>query len=78
MEKNTDLSVVDPTQRLDVLVFRGVEKLARFIEEKNGITGVWDAVRPHINSAVVKHVSGIEIPTEAKILLSILQANWKG
>ena len=74
----TDLETVSPVGRLDVLTYRGVEKLARFIEEKNGITGVWDAVKPHINSAVIKHVSGIEIPTEAKILLSILQANWQG
>jgi hypothetical protein len=73
----TDLETVDPRGRVDVLAYRGVEQLAKLIEEKNGLSGIWDAVRPHINSVVVKHVSGIEIPTEAKILLAILQANYK-
>jgi hypothetical protein len=74
----TDLETVNPGGRVDVLAYRGVEKLARYIEEKNGLSGIWDAVKPHVNSAVVNHISGVEIPTEAKILLSILQANWKG
>jgi hypothetical protein len=74
----TDLETVNPGGRVDVLAYRGVEKLARYIEEKNGLSGIWDAVRPHVNSAVVQHISGVEIPMEAKILLSILQANWKG
>jgi hypothetical protein len=73
----TDLESVSPVGRLDVLTYRGVEKLARFIEEKNGLTGIWDAVKPHVNTVVVRNVSRIKLPTEAKILLSILQANWK-
>jgi hypothetical protein len=74
----TDLETVNPVGRLDVLVYKGVEKLAKFIEEKNGLVGIWDVVKPHVNSTVVSNVSGIEIPVEAKILLGILQANWKG
>ena len=73
----TDLETVSPAGRLDVLAYRGVEKLARFIEEKNGLSGIWDAVKPHVNTAVINNVSKIKLPTEAKILLSILQANWK-
>ena len=72
----TDLETVNPQGRLDVLTYRGVEKLAKYIEEKNGLTGIWDIVKPHVNKAIVDNVSGIEIPTEAKILLAILQANY--
>ncbi len=72
----TDLETVNPQGRLDVVAYRGVELLAKFIEEKHGLAGVWDAVKPHVNKAVVEHVSGIEIPTEAKVLLAILQANY--
>ena len=74
----TDLETVNPVGRLDVLAYKGVERLAKFIEEKNGLVGIWDVVKPHVNSAVINNVSGIEIPVEAKILLGILQANWKG
>ena len=73
-----DLESVDPAGRVDVLAYRGVEKLAKFIEEKHQLKGIWDAVRPHVNKMVNEHVSGIEIPGEAKLLLAILQANYKG
>ena len=74
---NTDLSTVSPVGRLDVLTYKGVERLARFIEEKNGLSGIWDAVSPHVNKFVAERVGRIEIPTEAKVLLAILQANYK-
>lgn len=73
----TDLETVNPQGRVDVLAFKGLEKLARLIEEKQGLAGIWDAVKPHVNKLVVEHVSGVEIPTEAKVLLAILQANFK-
>lgn len=73
----TDLETVNPNGRLDVLAYRGVEKLAKHIEESHGLQGIWDAIKPHVNQAVVNHVSGIDIPTEAKVLLAILQANYK-
>ena len=72
----TDLEKVNPQGRVDVLAYRGVEKLARHIEEKNGLAGIWDAIKPHVNEAIVRHVGNVDIPVEGKILLSILQANW--
>lgn len=72
----TDLESVNPSGRLDVLAYKGLEKLARHIETQNGLAGIWEAVKPHVNKIVVENVSGIEIPTEAKILLAILQANF--
>lgn len=71
----TDLEKVPPAGRCDVLVYRGAEKVVKLLEEKYKINGVWDALAPHVNTAVVKAMSGFEIPVEAKILLSILQAN---
>jgi hypothetical protein len=74
----TDLETVNPNGRVDVLAYRGVEKLARFIEEKNGLVGIWDVLKPHVNKAIASNLGNVEIPVEGKILLSILQANWKG
>ena len=71
----TDLEKVDPRGRCDVLLYRGLEKVTKKLEEKYGIKGVWDTLQPHINSAVVKGLAGFEIPIEATILLGILQAN---
>ena len=73
----TDLETVDPRGRLDVLAYKGVERLTKHIESSHGLQGIWDAIKPHVNAAMVQHVSGIEIPTEAKVLLAILQANYK-
>jgi hypothetical protein len=73
----TDLEKVDPRGRVDVLAFRGAEHLVRKAESHYGLQGLWDALKPHINTLAVKHISGVEIPTEAKVLLSILQANYK-
>ena len=73
-----DLESVNPQGRLDVLAYRGVEKFAKHIEGQFGLNGVWDAIKPHVSDVVSKNMTGIEIPTEAKVLLSILQANYKG
>ncbi len=73
----TDLETVNPQGRLDVVAYRGVQKLANMIEANHGLSGIWDAIQPHVNKLVVENVSGLEIPTEAKVLLAILQANYK-
>ena len=72
----TDLEKVPAAGRCDVLVYRGAEKLTKHLEEKFQVQGVWDALKPHINSAVVKGMGGFEMPIEATILLAILQANY--
>ena len=72
-----DLGNVPPQGRVDVLAFKAAEQLARLAEAKYGLSGIWDAVKPHVNSLVVEHVSGLEIPAEAKLILGILQANYK-
>jgi hypothetical protein len=72
-----DLETVDPQGRLDVLAYKGVEKLTRHLESQYGVVGVWDVLKPHINTAINKGFEGFEVPTEAKILLGILQANYK-
>lgn len=77
MIAKTDLETVNPSGRLDVLAYKGVRELAKHIEEKNGLSGIWDAVKPHVNDAIVRHIGQIDIPTEGKILLAILQANYK-
>lgn len=74
----TNLEEVNPSGRLDVLAYKGVRQLAKHIEEKNGLVGIWDVVKPHVNDAIVKHMGEVDIPTEAKVLLAILQANYKG
>ena len=77
MITKTDLETVNPSGRVDVLAYRGVQKLAEHIEKSNGLAGIWDAVKPHVNDMIVRHVGNIEVPTEGKILLAILQANYK-
>ncbi len=73
----TDLETVNPSGRLDVLAYRGLEKLTKHIEQQQGLQGIWEALKPHVNKVIVDHVSGVEIPTEAKVLLAILQTNYK-
>jgi hypothetical protein len=71
-----DLSSVNPSGRLDVLLYRGAEYLTKQIESRNGLTGMWDNLQPHVNTAVVNALDGFKIPTELKVLLSMIQANW--
>ena len=73
----TDLETVNPQGRVDVLAYRGVQKLAQHIEQQTGLQGIWDIVKPHVNKVIVENVGKVEIPIEAKILLAILQANYK-
>ncbi len=70
-----NLDTVNPQGRVDVLAYRSAEQLARWLEAKYGLSGIWDATKPHVHDLVTKNVSGLEIPAEAKILLQILQAN---
>ena len=72
-----DLEQVDPKGRLDVLIYRGAETVAKQIEGQVGLSGIWDNLKPVVNSAVSEGMKGIEIPTELKVLLGIIQANWK-
>jgi hypothetical protein len=72
-----DLASVNPNGRLDVLAFKGLQKLAKHIEQQNGLAGLWDAVAPHVNKVIVENIGRVDIPTEARVLLMILQANYK-
>jgi hypothetical protein len=72
-----DLETVNPQGRIDVLAYRGMEKLTKRLEQQYGLVGVWDVLKPHINQAISKGMEGFEVPVEAKILLGILQANYK-
>lgn len=73
---STDLESADPRGNLAVLIYRGLEALAKNMETKHGINGIWSSIQPHANKAIVKHVGDIEIPLEGQILLNILQQNW--
>lgn len=75
--KQTDLEQVAPQGRLDVLVYRGVQHLLEGLEKNRGISGLWDSAKPVVNGIVGKHISGIDIPAEAKMILGIIQANWQ-
>jgi hypothetical protein len=70
-----NLETVNPQGRVDVLTYKAAEKLARWAESKWQLNGIWDNMKPHIHDLVTKNVSGLEIPSEAKVLLGIIQAN---
>ncbi len=77
MLAKVDLESVNPSGRLDVLAYKAAEQGARLLEAKYGLAGIWDSVKPHVHDLVTKNVSGLSIPPEAKMLLAILQANYK-
>lgn len=70
-----DLATVEPKGRVDVLAYKGVEWLTRYMESQHGVAGLWDALKPEVNKMIVANVSGIEIPVELKIILSVIQSN---
>ena len=72
-----DLDSVSAQGRVDVLAYKFAEQLARLAEVKYGLSGIWDAVKPHVHQAVVQNISGLEIPAEAKMILGLIQANYK-
>lgn len=72
-----DLESVDPKGRFDVLVYNFIQHLTNGIESKHGLSGIWDNAKPLVNQVVNEHVSGIEIPSEMKMILGIMQANMK-
>lgn len=72
----TDLETVNPQGRFDVVVYRGLQWLANHLEQQHGLSGIWDNAKPLANEIVSKHVSGIEIPAELKLILGIIQSNW--
>lgn len=72
----TDLEQVAPQGRLDVLAYRGVQHLITQLEQQHGLAGIWENAKPLVNEAVVRGLSGIDIPDELKMILGIIQANW--
>jgi hypothetical protein len=72
-----DLSTVEPKGRVDVLAFKGAEWLVKKLEAQNGVVGVWDAIKPHVNQIVVNTITGMDIPYEVGIILSVIQANMQ-
>jgi len=71
------LKDADPYGRVDVAIYKMLEKVARTIEAKQGLQGIWDNIEPHVEQLVRKNVSGIELPSELKALVKIIQANYK-
>ena len=70
-----DLREVNPIGRFDVLAYRAAERLASIVEKRIGLDGIWPAVESEVQKLVINGLSGIEIPTEARIMLAIVQAN---
>lgn len=70
-----DLREVNPIGRFDVLAYRAMERLAGIAEKRSGLEGIWPAIESEVQKLVINGLSGIEIPTEARIALAILQAN---
>ena len=70
-----DLETVDPKGRVDVLAFRGAEWITKHLEATYGLAGIWDNIKPHVNLAVSQGLGSLELPTEVKIIMGILQAN---
>lgn len=73
--KKLDLKEVNPIGRFDVLAYKAAERLAGIVEKKTGLVGIWPAVESEVQKLVINGLSGIEIPTEARIMLAIIQAN---
>jgi hypothetical protein len=73
-----DLETVNPTGRVDVIAYRGAQYLTNKAEEHFGLQGVWDALKPHVSKLVNEHITPMALPTELQVLLSIIQANYKG
>lgn len=72
----TDLEKANPQGRIDVLAYRGAEQIVKHYETQYGISGIWDAVKPHVHHAVVKNITGANIPPELEVIFRILHANW--
>lgn len=72
-----DLEKVDPRGNLAVLIYKGLELLAKGAESKYGISGIWDATGPHINKLVAKHLGDYELSVPEQIMIEILRANYK-
>ncbi len=77
MITKTDLEAVNPSGRIDVLAYRGVKHLVTQLETNHGLSGIWDAIKPHVNDIAAKHIGAVDVPTEAKILLAILMSEPK-
>jgi hypothetical protein len=77
MITQVDLETVNPVGRADVLLYRGAELLAKHIEASYNLQGIWDNCKPHVNKVIVEGMKGWEVPTELKVILGIVQSNWK-
>jgi hypothetical protein len=70
-----DLETADPRGRLDVLGYRAIEHVTKHLENMYGVAGIWDAMKPHVNKAMSEGLGRVKLPVEAKVLMSIIQAN---
>lgn len=77
LSKAVRLKDADPYGRVDVAIYRLLEGFAKTLETKHGLRGIWDNVEPHVEQLVRKNISGIELPSELKTLVKIIQANYK-
>jgi hypothetical protein len=65
----------NPHGNIQLLVLRGAEYITQRLENQVGMAGIWNTLQPHVKNAIAKGLGDFELPTEAKILLSIMQAN---
>lgn len=72
-----DLDSVDPKGRLDVLIYKGLGMLVETLEQQQQVSGIWDNIKPHVGNVIASQMQGVEIPTEVRVLLGILQSNMK-
>ena len=73
----TNLETDNPAGRVDILLYKGAEYLTKEFEKTHGLSGIWDNLKPHVHQVMVRNITGMEIPSELKVLLGILQANYQ-
>jgi hypothetical protein len=73
-----NLRNVNPQGRVDVLLYKLLERFAPTVEQQVGLRGIWNVVEPQVHELITEHITPIEIPSELKMFLAILQANYPG
>ncbi len=76
MSSKEDLSKVDPSGRLDVLVYRLGQRLIEGLEKKQGLQGIWQNAEPHIQD-LIKEYMPVSLPKEVTSLLKVIELNTR-
>ena len=75
VEAIVDLETISPVGRIDVLLYNLAKHGIKYYESASGLNGIWDNVRNHVNEGIYKGLSGVEMPSELRIILGIIQSN---